>query len=174
MTAVVGFFPLSARLGIPPRSSATTNVWQKMFLAGAYNGSYEKAAEVQVPRQRRSRYSVPDLDRSSDWFFLPTLASRDTVLVMDNHLSPQTEQFLANAVANGMFPSKEAAIDAAVEALREKTESIPMVPEEHMERVERALESLNAGKGKPMTDAGWDALKQRAIDVAAGSGACSA
>lgn len=86
---------------------------------------------------------------------------------MDSHLSPQTEQFLADAVANGMFPSKEAALEAAVEALREKTESIQYVPDEHMADVEEALESANAGEGTPMTSADWDDLRQRAHDVAA-------
>jgi hypothetical protein len=40
---------------------------------------------------------------------------------MSRELSPQSEQYLANAVASGLFPSTEAALEAAVEALREKT-----------------------------------------------------
>jgi Arc/MetJ-type ribon-helix-helix transcriptional regulator len=36
-------------------------------------------------------------------------------------LSPQTEQCLASVVASGLFPSAEAALEAAIEALREKT-----------------------------------------------------
>jgi len=35
-------------------------------------------------------------------------------------LSPQTEQCLASVVASGLFPSAEAALEAAIEALREK------------------------------------------------------
>jgi hypothetical protein len=39
---------------------------------------------------------------------------------MDKALSPQSEQYLASVVAGGLFPSKEAALEAAVAALREK------------------------------------------------------
>lgn len=100
-------------------------------------------------------------------FFLPTSSDRDTVKDMEIHFSPQTEQFLAHAVSSGMFPSKEAAIDAAVEALREKTEPIPMVPDEHMASVEEALESYNAGEFSPMTETDWAELRQRVHDIAA-------
>lgn len=86
---------------------------------------------------------------------------------MDSRLSPQTEQFLANAVASGMFPSKEAAIDAAVESLRQRTETIPMVPDEHMEEVEQAIEESRAGLSTPMTAEDWAELRQRVHDVAA-------
>lgn len=68
---------------------------------------------------------------------------------------------MAHVVASGMFPSKEAAIDAAVDALREKTEPIPMVPEEHMEEVERAIEESRAGLSTPMTAEDWAELRQR-------------
>lgn len=88
---------------------------------------------------------------------------------MERHLSPQTEQFLANAVASGMFPSKEAAIEAAVESLREKVETIPMVPDEHMASVEEAIASFNAGDFSPMTATDWAELRQRVHDVAARS-----
>jgi hypothetical protein len=89
---------------------------------------------------------------------------------MDKELSPQTEQYLASVVAGGLFPSKEAAIEAAVAALREKTEPIQFVPDEHMEAVEQALESALAGKGTPMTAADWDELRKHAHDVAARGG----
>lgn len=39
-------------------------------------------------------------------------------------LSTQNEQFLADVLASGLFPSREAALEAAVEVLREKTEPI--------------------------------------------------
>lgn len=86
---------------------------------------------------------------------------------MDKHFSPQTEQYLANAVASGMFPSKEAAIDAAVAALREKTEPVPMVLEEHMASVEAGIAESRAGLGTPMTAQDWAELRQYAHDVAA-------
>ena len=52
---------------------------------------------------------------------------------MSRELSPQVEQYLASVVAGGLFPSEEAALEAAIAALREKIESIPFVPDEHME-----------------------------------------
>lgn len=87
---------------------------------------------------------------------------------MDRHLSPQTEQFLANMVANGVFPSKEAALEAAVEALREKAATIPFVPDEHMDAVERSIESANAGRLTPMTPEYWERLRQTVRNTAAG------
>lgn len=68
-----------------------------------------------------------------------------------------------------MFPSKEAALEAAVEALREKTAPIPMVPEEHMEAVELAIESANAGRLTPMTPEYWERLRQVVRDTATGT-----
>jgi len=89
---------------------------------------------------------------------------------MDHSLSPQTEEFLANMVANGVFPSRAAAIEAAVSALREKAAAIPAVPAEHLARVEQAIESANAGLTTPMTADDWAGLRQRARDVAARGG----
>jgi len=77
-------------------------------------------------------------------------------------LSPQNEQFLTDAVAGGLFPSKEAALDAAVESLRERQSDVPMVPEEHMAGVEEALAELDAGLGVEMTPAEWERLRQEA------------
>ena len=68
-----------------------------------------------------------------------------------------------------MFPSKEAALEAAIDALREKTESIPFVPDEHMERLEQAIESANAGQCREMTDTDWDDLRQIAREAASGN-----
>jgi hypothetical protein len=85
---------------------------------------------------------------------------------MSRELSPQVEQYLASVVAGGLFPSKEAALEAAVAALREKTEPIPFVPDEHIERLEQAIESANAGRCREMTDADWERLRQRARDAA--------
>ncbi|HVU90356.1 MAG TPA: hypothetical protein VHD36_23705 [Pirellulales bacterium] len=90
-----------------------------------------------------------------------------TLIVMQHDLSPRSEQYLDKIVSGGLYPSKEAALEAAVEALREKNEDTPYVPDEHMEAVERAIESANAGKSTPMTAADWANLRQRALDVAA-------
>ena len=40
---------------------------------------------------------------------------------MASELSPQSEQFIASVVAGGLFSSREAVLEAAVTALREKT-----------------------------------------------------
>jgi hypothetical protein len=85
---------------------------------------------------------------------------------MSRELSPQIEQYLASVVAGGLFPSEEAALEAAIAALREKTEPIPFVPDEHMERLEQAIESANAGRCRELTDADWERLRQRARDAA--------
>ena len=84
-------------------------------------------------------------------------------------LSPQHEQYLASVVAGGLFPSKQAALEAAVDALREKTGPIPYVPDEHMAHVEQAIESANAGRTSPMTPQYWDSLRQRIRGAAAAS-----
>jgi Arc/MetJ-type ribon-helix-helix transcriptional regulator len=87
---------------------------------------------------------------------------------MNHELSPQYEQYLDQMVSGGLYPSKEAALEAAIEALREKTEEIPFVPDEHMEAVERGIEEANAGLATPMTKDDWASLRQLAHDVAAG------
>ena len=86
---------------------------------------------------------------------------------MSHELSPQSEQYLDEMVSGGFYPTKEAALEAAVDALREKNDEIPFIPEEHMEAVERAIESSRAGLSSPMTQADWDELRQLARDVAA-------
>jgi hypothetical protein len=86
---------------------------------------------------------------------------------MANGLSSQSEQYLAQVVASGMFPSKEAALEAAVVALREKNEEVPMIPEEHTALVEEALASLEAGEGRPITEQDWERWRGLAWKVAA-------
>jgi hypothetical protein len=87
--------------------------------------------------------------------------------MMATEFSPQIEQYLASIVAGGLFPSREAALEAAILALREKTEPIPLAPDEHMERLEQAIESANAGRTKPLTPEYWEGLRQKIRDAAA-------
>ncbi len=94
-------------------------------------------------------------------------AFRATVGRMNHELSPQTEQYLASMVAGGQYPTKEAALEAAVEALRQRNEEIPFVPDEHMPAVEQAIASSRAGHSTPMTRTDWNELRQLAHDVAA-------
>jgi hypothetical protein len=86
---------------------------------------------------------------------------------MARELSPQIEQYLASVVAGGLFPSEEAALEAAIAALREKTEPIPYVADEHMELVEQGIASARAGRIKPMTPEYWDSLRQIVRDAGA-------
>ncbi len=88
---------------------------------------------------------------------------------MNVELSPQSEQYLESVVAGGIYPSKEAALEAAVAALRERDKQIPLVPEEHMALVEAAIESANAGHVREMTDEYWNDLRRRILE-SAGSG----
>lgn len=85
---------------------------------------------------------------------------------MQYQLSPQAEQFLASIVAAGQFASKDAALEAAVAALREKSE-VSAVPEEHVEFVEAAIVSVQEGRVREFTPGDWLRLRQFASDVAA-------
>jgi hypothetical protein len=79
---------------------------------------------------------------------------------MASELSPENEQFLAQAIAVGLYPSKEAALDAAVGALREKAGDIPLVRADHMQAVEQGLASANAGRVKDWTAADVERIKR--------------
>jgi hypothetical protein len=72
---------------------------------------------------------------------------------MVRELSPHIEQYLASVVAGGLFSSQEAALEAAIAALRVKTEPVPFAPDEHMEPLEQAIESANAGRCSERTAA---------------------
>jgi vacuolar-type H+-ATPase subunit E/Vma4 len=88
---------------------------------------------------------------------------------MSIELSPQVEQYLASVVAGGLFPSEEAALEAAIAALREKIEPIASVPNEHLELIEQGLASLRAGRCRVFTEADWDNLRRLARDTASSS-----
>ncbi|HEY5313232.1 MAG TPA: hypothetical protein VIK18_11965 [Pirellulales bacterium] len=83
---------------------------------------------------------------------------------MSYGLSPQNEQYLESIVAGGLFPTMEAALDAAVEALREKEEDIPFICDEHMDAVEEALEDPEPSR--LMTADDWSRLREYAHEVA--------
>lgn len=58
-------------------------------------------------------------------------------------LSPQTEQFIADALSAGAFPSRESLLEAAVAELRAaRTDE-----EESLRRCDAAIEALDAGRG---------------------------
>lgn len=83
---------------------------------------------------------------------------------MAGQLSPQSETYLHQLVAGGLYPSKEAALDAAVEALREKNAPPPLIPEEHSDLVEKAIASSEAGRSRPMSADDWVRIRQLAQD----------
>jgi Arc/MetJ-type ribon-helix-helix transcriptional regulator len=85
---------------------------------------------------------------------------------MASELSPQNEKFIAQALAAGAFPSKQAALDAAVTAMRENFETAPWVPAEHMALVEAAIASSHAGESREMIAADWEKLRERVRDAA--------
>lgn len=85
---------------------------------------------------------------------------------MTYELSPQTEQYLANIVAGGLYSTKQAALEAAVAALREKNQPLAPVPEAHLDAVEEVLASTQTGQLREFTDAGWSRLRNHAHHVA--------
>jgi hypothetical protein len=86
---------------------------------------------------------------------------------MSSELSPQNEQFIARAIAEGLYPTVEAALDAAVDALREK---VPIVPEEHIRAVEEALEEIEAHGDEEMTTDDWEELRREIRAIAEKTG----
>jgi Arc/MetJ-type ribon-helix-helix transcriptional regulator len=85
---------------------------------------------------------------------------------MSSGLSPHVEQKIAEAVAGGLYPTREAVIEASVEHFLD--DQIPMATEEHMALVEAAIESSNAGLSSEMTRQEWAELHQSIRDIAAG------
>ncbi len=79
-----------------------------------------------------------------------------------SRLSPQSEQFLEHAVAAGWFPSKEAALDAAVQALRDASAELPLIAEEHLDAVEAGLNEADAGKSLPWTSQDRETIRNLA------------
>ena len=88
---------------------------------------------------------------------------------MEHDISPQSEQYLQQIVESGLYSSKEAAIDAAVAALREKNGAIPFVPGEHQEAVDEGLAESKAGLSRPMHEEDWARLRTLASQVAEAS-----
>jgi hypothetical protein len=87
---------------------------------------------------------------------------------MSNGFSPQNEQYLSDIVAGGYFPSRQAALDAAIDALREKRDGIAYISDEEMALVQEGLDDLEQNGAVEMTEADWESLRQHARDVAAG------
>ncbi len=86
---------------------------------------------------------------------------------MERELSSQNEHYLAELVASGVFPSREAALNAAVEALKLQGSDIPYVPDEHLEAVEAAIKSIRRDGTFPVDDEHWRRL-DRLVDAISG------
>jgi hypothetical protein len=84
---------------------------------------------------------------------------------MSSGLSPHVEHKIAEALASGLYPSREALLEAGVEQLL--NEQLPLVPEEHEVLVAAAIESSGAGRSAKMSRREWDDLHQLVRDVAA-------
>lgn len=65
---------------------------------------------------------------------------------MAEQFSPGVEAFISDALAHGVFSSRDALLEQAVEALR-REQSLPEVPQSDADAVDQGLESLNAGRG---------------------------
>lgn len=85
---------------------------------------------------------------------------------MPYELSSHAEQYLARIVADGLYCSKEAALEAAVVALQERSKPLPTVPNEHMELVADAVAAADAGQLRELTTGDWSRLRKLAHDVA--------
>ena len=85
---------------------------------------------------------------------------------MSSGLSPHIERKIADALAGGLYPSREALLEEGVEQLLDSR--IPIVPDEHMPLVEAAIESSNAGNSGPMIRAEWDQLHRLVDEIASG------
>lgn len=68
---------------------------------------------------------------------------------MSTELSPHVEHLIGQAVAGGLYPTREALLEAAAERLLE--DNPKPVPDEHLAAVEKGLDQLDAGLGKE-----WD------------------
>ncbi|MBL8827277.1 MAG: hypothetical protein JNM18_09845 [Planctomycetaceae bacterium] len=67
---------------------------------------------------------------------------------MSQGLSPQNEQFITDAIARGLFPTREAVLDQALDHLRRQRAA-----HEELEReLQKGLDELDAGLGIEMTD----------------------
>lgn len=86
---------------------------------------------------------------------------------MDFAISPDNQRYLDDLVRVGAFPSRDAALNAAISALRETSEPESLVPPEHEAALEEAMAESEAGLSSPMTDDDWAELRRIASEAAA-------
>ena len=91
---------------------------------------------------------------------------------MSDPLSPQTEQFITDALAAGRFVSRSELLEAAVVQLREELRSLDelQAPEELVESLrlcDEAIDDIEAGRGIEMTPQVWDEMRDEVRKFAA-------
>lgn len=80
---------------------------------------------------------------------------------MASELSPQTEQFIQQAVASGLYPSREAMIDKAIEILHKAEARQALIHD-----VNQGIAEFAAGLGAEMTREDWDEIELAGIELA--------
>lgn len=81
---------------------------------------------------------------------------------MSSNLSPRCEAFIQEKLAQGVFPTREKVIEAAIDALEDSEINVPLIDGEHLEAVEHALEQLAAGLVVPWNSPEeWRLFEQR-------------
>jgi len=84
---------------------------------------------------------------------------------MNFAISPENQRYIESLVSDGLYPSSEAAIDAAIAALRLRSNMSEEVPDSHRADVEQAIASSREGMSRPMTPDDWTQLRQSARDA---------
>jgi hypothetical protein len=77
-------------------------------------------------------------------------------------LSAESETYIADALAAGLFSSREALLDAAIAEFR----ALRAEEEEQLRLCDEAIDSLEAGHGIPATPEYWADLERRILAAA--------
>lgn len=79
------------------------------------------------------------------------------------NLSSDNERFIDEALASGLFPSREKLLDQAVEALRRRQDQVALDA-----ALREGLAQLDAGLGRELSDADFDRIAEQAVQQASG------
>ena len=81
---------------------------------------------------------------------------------MDQSLSPQAEQYIAEALSTGEFSSRTSFIEAAIADFH----AARVEEEERLRLCDQAIDELDAGLGIEATPEYWENLKRRVREAA--------
>ncbi len=84
---------------------------------------------------------------------------------MISSLSSDNERFIHEALAAGLFPSREILLDQAVEALRRRQDQLALDA-----ALREGLAQLDAGQGRELSDDDFDRIADQAVRQAADRG----